>query len=128
MLREVWPKQPKGCDIFSKIAANTTCSKLLEDYGHILHHNSMPLNSLAIQANDASEGFQSNYLAGTVMRMPGDTIHAGPPRCHSRYRGVFFFTSSEVDGPKYDGHSQWNELSLSVFLLEVLWREFTPNE
>jgi hypothetical protein len=128
-LRKVWPTQHEDCDIFSKIAANSTCRDLLEKYGHILHHeSSRPLNSLALQAKGAPNGYDSNYLAGTVLRMTGDTVHAGPPSCNARCRGVIFFAASEVDGSKYDRHVQWNELTLTVMLLEQLWAQLNPDE
>jgi hypothetical protein len=129
ILSKVWPAQPEGCDVFSKMASSTHCKNLLETYGHVLHHeSSKPLNSLAIQAQKAPEGCESNYMAGTVIRMNGDTIHAGPPSCPTRCRGVFFFAASDIDGPKYDRHSQWNELTLSVILLEELWTILNTNE
>jgi hypothetical protein len=128
-LKRVWPTQPENCDIFSKMEANSTCRHLLESYGHILNHeSSMPLNSLAIQAKRAPKGYESNYLTGTVLRMTGDTIHAGPPSCGTRCRVVIFFAASEVDGPKYDRHVQWNELTLTVMLLEELWSQLNHDE
>jgi hypothetical protein len=128
-LRKVWPTQHNDCDVFSKIEAHSTCQDLLEKYGHILNHDSSnPLNSLAVQAKGAPNGYESNYVAGTVFRMTGDTVHAGPPSCRTRCRGVIFFAASEVDGPKYDRHVQWNELTLTVMLLEQMWSQLTQNE
>jgi hypothetical protein len=81
-LKRVWRTQPEDCDIFSKMAANSTCRYLLKSYGHILNHeSSLPLNSIAIQAKGAPKGYESNFMAGTVLRMTGDTVHAGPPSC-----------------------------------------------
>jgi hypothetical protein len=90
VLSKVWPSQPEGCDVFSKMASNTNCKDLIETYDHVLHdESSKPLNPIAIQAQDAPKGCESNFMDGTVIRMNGDTIHAGPPSCPTRCRGFF---------------------------------------
>lgn len=42
--------------------------------------------------------------------------------------GEFFFSASDINGPRYDPHTQWNELTLTIMLLEELWRDLIPEE
>jgi hypothetical protein len=99
-LQLAWPVQPSGCNVFEKMSVNQNCKHWLETYGHLLNHDSeTPLNSLPIQKMAAKKNWDSNFLAGTVLRMPGDTIHAGPPSCLSRCRGIFFSVPVMLMGP-----------------------------
>jgi hypothetical protein len=128
-LQVTWPVQPSGCNVFEKMSLNQNCKYWLENYGQLLNHNSeTPLNSLSIQKKAAPKCWDSNLLAGTVLRMPGDTIHAGPPSSLSRCRGIFFFSVSEINGERYDPSTQWNELTLTIMLLEELWHDLTLQE
>jgi hypothetical protein len=128
-LQKLWSDAPIGYNVFEKMAKNKNCIFWLEKYGQLLNHKSIePLNSLQVQKINAPEGWESCYLAGTVLRMPGDTIHAGPPSPSYRCRAVFFFSASGIDGPKYDRHTQWNELTLTLQLLTDLWSQLSQLE
>jgi hypothetical protein len=41
---------------------------------------------------------------------------------------VFFFSASAPEGSKYDRHSQWNELTLTIQLLSELWSQLLSKE
>jgi hypothetical protein len=72
----------------------------LEKYGTLFNHDSQhPINPLPAQKKEVVEQSKSNvhmknwrsiYPAGTVLRMKGNTIHAGPPSDKKHCRGIFF--------------------------------------
>jgi hypothetical protein len=117
-LQLAWPVQPSDCNVFEKMSVNQNCKHWLKTYGHLLNHDSeTPLNSLPIQKMAAQKNWDSNFLAGTVLRMPGDTIHAGPPSCLSRCRGIFFSVPVTLMGPgMIPTHSGMNSHSLLCYL------------
>jgi hypothetical protein len=96
-LQQVWTFFPKNSPIFVELEKNQTCITLLKKYGTLLNHlPDSPLNPESQQKRMAKHlsldntAGNSMYKAGTVLRMPGNTIHAGPRSHPTKCRGIFF--------------------------------------
>jgi hypothetical protein len=95
-LQQVWTFFPKNSPIFVELEKNQTCITLLKKYGTLLNHlPDSPLNPESQQKRMAKHlsldntAGNSMYKAGTVLRMPGNTIHAGPRSHPTKCRGIF---------------------------------------
>jgi hypothetical protein len=57
------------------------------------------------------KNWKAVYPSGTVIRMPGNTIHAGPPSDPTTCRAIFFYAAScDNTGSFYDPETQWNQV------------------
>jgi hypothetical protein len=134
-LKEVWTFLPEKNNVFDAIISNNFCTDLLNQYGTLLNHNAnSPLNPIPYQRALArlspyyKAGHNSPFLAGTIFKMPGNTIHAGPKSDAHLCRTIFFFAASPPCAPQYDPTTQWNQVTLTAAILEAIWDEIIPLE
>jgi hypothetical protein len=76
------------------------CQDLLKKYGSLLSHDAKnPNHPPKIQKQQVTKMFKekkkrkewnSIYLAGTMIRMKANAIHAGPPSDEKNCRAIFF--------------------------------------
>jgi hypothetical protein len=96
-LQKVWTFLPTENNVISAICKDPFCTHLLEHYGTLLNHAAnAPLNPisyqnmLAKQCPNVRVTNNSPISAGTIFRMPGNTIHAGPESDKHNGRAIFF--------------------------------------
>jgi hypothetical protein len=100
-LQNVWTFLPTENSVISAICKDHFCTYLLEQYGTLLNHAAnAPLNPILFQKMLAKQcpnvrGTKNSPIsAGTIFRMPGNTIHAGPESDETNGRAIFLCSKS----------------------------------
>jgi hypothetical protein len=133
-LQKVWTFLPERNNIFSAISQNNDCIDLLNQYGKLLNHDpETPLNPISYQRALARfcenfRGRNSPFPAGTIFQMAGNTIHAGPESDKQLCRCIFFYAASPPGMPLYDPNTQWNQVTLTAAILELIWEKISKFE
>jgi hypothetical protein len=135
-LKNIWTFLPKENNVLAAMSGNPYCVDLINQYGTLLNHNAgFPLNPLSYQKAIArlSPDFKSPhqnspFKAGTIFKMPGCTIHAGPESDKHNCRALFFYAASPPGCPQYDPSTQWNQVTLIATLLAEIWEKISPLE
>jgi hypothetical protein len=129
----VWNFLPQNTKVFSAIIGNDNAVEMIRNFGTLLNHDaSAPSNPITYQKSLArispyyKPHHSSPFKAGTVFRMPGNTIHAGPESDQNCCRTIFFYGASPPGAPLYDPFTQWNQVTLTASLLECIWVDITP--
>jgi hypothetical protein len=122
----------KKSNVFLQIANNTTCVNLLKKYGSLLNHIAhRPMNGIKTQMQQATRSTCTEYspnTPGTIIRMPGNTIHAGPPSDKDHCRAIFLYAASPKDAPTYNSSVQFNQVTLTASILTAIWKDIRPLE
>jgi hypothetical protein len=101
-LQHVWKFLPKTNGVISAIHGNSFCTHLLKEYSSLLNHAAdAPLNPVSFQKSITTKHLSAKkksdetpVAAGTVFRMPGNTIHAGPESDKRYLRAIFLCCQS----------------------------------
>jgi hypothetical protein len=140
-LELLWSFFPKDTCVFSEIGKSEYCTELLKKYGCLFNHDAEhPNNPVSLQKKEAKtlvttkkdttmKNKNSIYPAGTILRMPGNTIHAGPPSDKNNCRALFFYAASHQSClNQYDPETQWNQVTLCCAILIDIWTKIKPLE
>jgi hypothetical protein len=140
-LQQVWDFFETDSLVFKAISECNVCTDLLQKYGNLLNHDAEhPTNSPTIHKwmvnqyakqnpSKDTKNWHSIYPAGTLFRMPGNTIHAGPPSHKRKCRAIFFYAAAPPGCfSTYDPETQWNQVSLTVAILVNIWPFILPIE
>jgi hypothetical protein len=129
-LKHVWNFSPENSNVFLQIENNSV--NLLKKYGTLLNHIAdRPMNGIKTQMQQARRSTctdYSPYTAGTIIRMPGNTIHAGPPSDKDHCRAIFFYAATPKKAPTYNSSVQFNQVTLTASILIAIWKDIQPLE
>jgi hypothetical protein len=139
-LKAVWKQfLPENSVFYTETNQSDYSLYLLEKYGCLLNHDAKhPKNPVSAQKKEAREQAKKNinmknwnsiYPAGTIIRMKGNTIHAGPASDKKLCRAIFFYAASPTSGNLlYDPENQWNQATLCCTILLEVWESIPQLE
>jgi hypothetical protein len=132
-LKQAWKFLPENSIFYNVLCKNDYCLQLLEMYGTLFHHHAnKPKNPVSAQKKGAAmlqsnktgytKNWDSAFPAGTIIRMKGNTIHAGPSCSRHQCRAIFFYAASPIQSHvRYDPDNQWNQVTLASAILLEVW-------